>query len=1183
MESKLFYDTLENIKRLIEDKNEVDVVIGIPFCNEKETLKEVVQTARESLNSDGVSKLIVCAGDPAGKETLEFIGRFEEDDLIVFLMPEGVNGRGFSIRAIFEVARFLESDVVLLEADLKKEEDRGLKPASIDRLYKPVMEDYDMVIANFRRHPFENTTGGLLVSPLLTALYGVRISDPLSGIFAISHDLVEDYCSEFDQCQEHIGGYGINPWLVTTALRWGKRICEVNLGAKLSPPSFFDKRNVVFKAVCRALFECIKRDEDLWLKDRDLVKKLEMLGLEKKEVPLPVSCNFESYAASFKESYERYESLFRRILAGELCEALEKLASSEKDVFEFPSELWAKVIYEFLLAYFFRDNVSREDILDALAGVYDGRVAGYVREIHALESALKKTGIDEKDVVYSKAKSLYEDQEQAFIQNGSSFRARWKNRADETRPLITPLDYLEFIPGVPIVLPKKLRGYRGREVHPSEIFKRLQRKYGAAFENYVTNVLNIKEEDPSKIVSGFENFMAELEKIIDSLFPGDLTTEEGTLEMCEKLFRIFPHRKVLCVKWEILRKLLYEFPPRNLLVKMNFRNMRELLDNIDVRDILTLAQFTESAEYFDRLYEWLQDNLRPDSFEEVELLPLILSRKRFPTLNKVGDISKYNRLTARIAVVNLGKGIGGKYPKLRYFTRIAKSIIEAEHFSRIWETYARERKEVGRKFVNSITRHYGKEVFSAHRIFENWHQREFVTRLRKFAKNIAEEGRQEEAQKIMAMTEGYGLSLTLRDGTFLPCSAWTWASFSFKGGEGVPTPLSLHVERDWFNHDLLEEIYREMGYDPWEIMEQVFQLISLGRESQDLRNVLLGIKPPKEEVVIQDLEDWPPAGILKRYEKNPILNPIKEHWWESRYVLNAAALRIKGKVYLLYRAFGQDEVSRIGLAVTDGYNVIERLNRPIFVPGTNEEIKGCEDPRVVIIDDEIIMLYTAYDGVVAQIAAASISVEDFLNRNFDRWKRRGLAFPGLWDKDAILFPEKIEGNYVIYHRIEPSIWVAYSDKLVFPWPHEGHKIIIGPRSGMMWDSLKIGAGAQPIKTRYGWLLIYHGVDYQMVYRLGVILADLNDPGRVLYRSPNPILSPETECELGREGECWVPNVVFTCGAVPAEDKEILDENDEILVYYGAADTNICVATGKVGDLIPEEVRRRLKKRSDVRM
>ena len=303
--------------------------------------------------------------------------------------------------------------------------------------------------------------------------------------------------------------------------------------------------------------------------------------------------------------------------------------------------------------------------------------------------------------------------------------------------------------------------------------------------------------------------------------------------------------------------------------------------------------------------------------------------------------------------------------------------------------------------------------------------------------------------------------------------------------------------------------------------------------------------------------------------------PIKEHWWESKYVLNAAAFRLEDKVYLLYRAFGNDEISRIGLAITDGYRVIERLKNPVFIPETEQEKKGCEDPRVVILNDEIFMFYTAYDGVVAQIAAASISIEDFLNRDFDRWKRKGLAFPNLWDKDAILFPEKINDHYVIYHRIEPSIWMACSKELSFPWPRGDHKIIMGPRAGMMWDSLKIGAGAQPIKTRYGWLLIYHGVDHELVYRLGVILADLKDPSRLLYRSPNPILSPETEWEIGKGKEAWVPNVVFTCGAVPAEDKDILDDDDKILVYYGAADTCIGLATGKVKDLIPKDIRNRL--------
>jgi predicted GH43/DUF377 family glycosyl hydrolase len=122
----------------------------------------------------------------------------------------------------------------------------------------------------------------------------------------------------------------------------------------------------------------------------------------------------------------------------------------------------------------------------------------------------------------------------------------------------------------------------------------------------------------------------------------------------------------------------------------------------------------------------------------------------------------------------------------------------------------------------------------------------------------------------------------------------------------------------------------------------------------------------------------------------------------------------------------------------------------------------------------------------------------------------------------------------------------------------------------MWDGIKIGAGAQPIKTTRGWLNIYHGVDYERVYRLGVLFMDLYDPAKVLYQSPNPILEPECDFEVGKTkgGDYWVPRVVFTCGAVPAADKDIIDLDDEILVYYGAADTAIGVAKGKLRDIVP---------------
>lgn len=318
----------------------------------------------------------------------------------------------------------------------------------------------------------------------------------------------------------------------------------------------------------------------------------------------------------------------------------------------------------------------------------------------------------------------------------------------------------------------------------------------------------------------------------------------------------------------------------------------------------------------------------------------------------------------------------------------------------------------------------------------------------------------------------------------------------------------------------------------------------------------------------------PEAGTLTRFPGNPVLTPIKEHPWESKFVLNAATIALAGKVYMVYRAYGEDEISRLGLAVSeDGFKFTERLKKPIFEPDDHNESMGCEDPRLTLLGGYIYMTYTAWDGELPQISVASISTKDFLSYRWDAWQRHGLFLPGVPNKDAALFPEEFNGKVAMLHRIEPHIWITYSNRPDRQWPTSGHQIVAKTTSGMLWDSKKIGAGAQPIKTKYGWLLITHGVDHSQVYRLGIMLLDIKDPSRLIYRSPNHILEPITKCELGGDDKSWVPNVVFTCGAVPRDkDKETLDANDELIVYYGAADSVINIATATVGELIPEQIR-----------
>jgi len=360
-----------------------------------------------------------------------------------------------------------------------------------------------------------------------------------------------------------------------------------------------------------------------------------------------------------------------------------------------------------------------------------------------------------------------------------------------------------------------------------------------------------------------------------------------------------------------------------------------------------------------------------------------------------------------------------------------------------------------------------------------------------------------------------------------------------------------------------------------EVLPKITALMGQGRESENLAALFLGAPPDGMEIIIdQKIEkDLPQAGKLIRSPFNPILTPIAEHNWESKYVLNCGAIRVKGNVYIFYRGVGEDGVSHIGLAISkNGLQVDKRLPEPVFGPAHESEKMGCEDPRLIAIEGRVYMLYTAYDGIIPQIALASIAEDDLVQQRWQHWHRHGLVFPGFTNKNAVLFPERFNGKLAMYHRIAPSIWLTYANTFDTPWPREGHRLIMGSRSGMMWDAVKIGSGAPPLKTRFGWLLIYHGVDYGFRYRLGVFLTALDDPAKLIYRSPNPILEPEKSYEIGVSGESWVPNVVFSCGAVSALEKDILYEDDEILVYYGGADTVIGVASARVADLIPARFR-----------
>ncbi len=307
----------------------------------------------------------------------------------------------------------------------------------------------------------------------------------------------------------------------------------------------------------------------------------------------------------------------------------------------------------------------------------------------------------------------------------------------------------------------------------------------------------------------------------------------------------------------------------------------------------------------------------------------------------------------------------------------------------------------------------------------------------------------------------------------------------------------------------------------------------------------------------------PHMDSIVRYPGNPIIIPRPGMVFEAGGTLNPGAVDIDGTVHILYRAVAEGNISTIGYATSrDGLSIDYRHDTPVYVPRAPFEMNetggahGCEDPRLIRIGDTLYMLYTAYNGVTPRVALTSISIEHFLAHAWDMWEMpRAISPEGVVDKDAIFIPEPINGAYMVIHRIGNHVCADFVPSLHLDEVVLKECIdIISPRKGM-WDGGKVGISTPAIKTKQGWLVLYHGVSSSTTYRVGCVLLDLENPTIVRARTAIPFFEPIEEYE--QKGV--VAHVVFPCG--------IIERNGEVYIYYGAADDKVGVATISLDKLL----------------
>lgn len=223
--------------------------------------------------------------------------------------------------------------------------------------------------------------------------------------------------------------------------------------------------------------------------------------------------------------------------------------------------------------------------------------------------------------------------------------------------------------------------------------------------------------------------------------------------------------------------------------------------------------------------------------------------------------------------------------------------------------------------------------------------------------------------------------------------------------------------------------------------------------------------------------------------------------------------------------------------------------RPWLAAEPPYENFGVEDARITRIGDTYYVNYSAVSSL--GISTGLVSTPDFTHI-----ERRGIIFPPS-NRDVTIFPEKVKGQYVCYHRPMPSpfgglnIWMATSPDLLL-WG--GHKLVLQTQPGG-WEAGRVGGGAPPLRTEHGWLSIYHAADHQQRYCLGAFLTALDDPARIIRRSLQPVLLPAAPYEIAG----FFGNVVFTCGARL--------EQGNLTLYYGAADEVLAVAEARLSDVL----------------
>lgn len=378
----------ENLSDWIKELGEVDILVGIPAFNSEETIENVVSTCalglKEYFGKERSAIIISDGGSLDDTRERANGANLPEDIKRMVAIYRGMPGKGTSFRAVFEAAKLLKADCCLVvDSDLK-----SIGPEWVRLLATPVLDKKAGFVApHYLRHKYDGSITNHIVYPMTRALYGKRIRQPIGGDFGFCGELAAFY-AEQDVWQTDVARFGIDVWMTTSAINEGHSIVQAHLGTKVheaKDPSI--DLAPMSGQVISTLFFLMGKYEKNWMS----IRKSETVEIVDSIAEIPklesVAVSLDKLKREFVEGFRHFEPLYQQVLAHEnFAELKGKVEHLEKKgEFDFPDQLWAKIVYDFAFIYQTWSR-NRRRLVDMIAPLYFGKVGTYCYQVTDMNS-----------------------------------------------------------------------------------------------------------------------------------------------------------------------------------------------------------------------------------------------------------------------------------------------------------------------------------------------------------------------------------------------------------------------------------------------------------------------------------------------------------------------------------------------------------------------------------------------------------------------------------------------------------------------------------------------------------------------------------------------------------------------------------------------------------------------------